>query len=234
MRSATNIAKKIQFLGEQNGEPESDFKRCVIPLLAADHAVERCYLARVSYDLSSPVVALCIRSRQVDESLLRKIGAVFASMFGSDQHLDMFFIDRDQEGELSRVCSSFFDRAKGTASADFYLASSDGYGLEDPRQCKAIKRLRGEVRDDYLLVRITPPLAGQVFGLGARDLDEVILATRHEGESLFPIERWPVFVHVARLLVPYVGQDFVRTNEMESIAWAELYATEDAARAKVM
>ena len=117
---------------------------------------------------------------------------------------------------------------------NFYLASSEGYGMENPRRCTAIKRLRGEERDDYLLVTIDPPLIGQAFGLGGRDVDQVIVATRHRGESLFPIMRWPVFVHVARLLVTYEGQDVVRNDEMESIAWAELYSTEEAARTKAL
>ena len=101
---------------------------------------------------------------------------------------------------------------------DFYIASSEGYEMDSPRRCEVIKRLGGEDRDDYLLVGIDPPLNGQVFGLGGHDLDQVIVATRHQGESLFPITRWPVFVHVARLLVPYEGQDVVRNDELESIA----------------
>lgn len=117
---------------------------------------------------------------------------------------------------------------------DFYMASSEGYEMESPRRCRAIKRLRGEDRGDYLLIGIAPPLSGQRFGLGAHDLDQVIVATRHEGESLFPIKRWPVFVHVARLLVAYEGQDALRNDEMETIAWAELYETEEAAREKLM
>jgi hypothetical protein len=118
--------------------------------------------------------------------------------------------------------------------ADFYLASSEGYEMDCPRRCRAIKRLRGDDRDDYLLISIDPPLSGQVFGLGGRDIDQAIVATRHQGESLFPIKRWPVFVHVARLLVPYEGQEAVRNDEVEAIAWAELYATEEAAWAKEM
>jgi hypothetical protein len=119
-------------------------------------------------------------------------------------------------------------------SSAFYMASSEGYGLDSPRRCQAIRRLKGEDRDDYLLIGIDPPLNGQAFGLGGRDLDRVVVATRHRGESLFPVKRWPVFVHVARLLVPYEGQDVVKNDEMESFAWAELYATEEAARAKAM
>ena len=117
---------------------------------------------------------------------------------------------------------------------EFYLASAEGYEMESPRRCKVVKRLRGEERLDYLLISIDPPLPGQAFGLGARDLDQVVVATRHRGESLFPIKRWPVFVHVARLLVPYQGQNVVRDDEIESFAWAELYPTEEAARTKVM
>lgn len=117
---------------------------------------------------------------------------------------------------------------------DFYLASSEGYGMEEPRRCFAIRRIRGDSRDDYMLVRIDPPLIGQRFGMGAQDLDHVILATRHAGASLFPIRAWPVFVHVARVLVPLEQRDLLHDGEMESIAWAELYETEAAARSKRM
>ena len=115
------------------------------------------------------------------------------------------------------------------ASPDFYLASSEGYGLEDPRRCFSVRRLQSDHRDDLLLVRIEPPLLGQPFGLGNRDIDEIIIAPRHVGESLFPIQQWPVYVHVARSLVPIQGRVVIHDKEMESIAWAELYQTEDAA-----
>jgi len=90
-------------------------------------------------------------------------------------------------------------------------------------------------RDDLLLVRIEPPLIGQKYGLGERDIDVVLVATRHTGSSLFPIAEWPVFVHVARLLVdvPVLG-DKLEKGQYESIAWAEIYRTEDDARIKRM
>jgi hypothetical protein len=62
----------------------------------------------------------------------------------------------------------------------------------------------------------------------------VVLAARHAGESLFPIQRWPVFVHVARPLVPIEARDVLHDDEMESIAWAEIYQTEGAARTKAL
>jgi len=118
------------------------------------------------------------------------------------------------------------------ATADFYLASSEGYNLEDPRQCFRIRRLAGDHRDDFLLARIDPPLIGQLYGMGGQDLDELVLVTRHKGASLFPIAEWPVYVHVVRPLVPVAGRDRLHDNEIESIGWAELYETEEAARRK--
>lgn len=116
---------------------------------------------------------------------------------------------------------------------DFFLASSEGYHLEKPRGCKRVKRLRSDNRDDLLLVRIAPPLIGQIYGIGGQDIDALLIATRHRGDSLFPIKEWPVFVHVARLLVDNPeDRETIHDNEFELIAWAELYPTEDAAKKK--
>jgi hypothetical protein len=118
---------------------------------------------------------------------------------------------------------------------DFYLASTEGYGLEEPHRCWRLKRLATSQRDDLLLVRIDPPLPGQKYGLGNRDIEMVLVAPRHHGTSLFPIAAWPVYVHVARPLVeaPQLRQS-LGSEELEEIAWAELYKTENDARMKVM
>lgn len=118
---------------------------------------------------------------------------------------------------------------------DFYLASSEGYGMAEPRSCWRIKRLTSLWRDDLLLIEISPPLLGQKHGLGNCDLDMVVVATRHEGASLFPINEWPLYVHVARVLAEDVTErDSLTEEEFESIGWAELYPPEEAARAKTM
>jgi len=118
---------------------------------------------------------------------------------------------------------------------DFFLASSEGYGLEEPRRCWRVKRVATDKRDDLLLVTIDPPLLGQDYGQGSRDLDLVLVATRHEGASLFPVNEWPVFVHVVRPLITNPqDRDMFRKGEYESIAWAELYPTEQDARMKSM
>ena len=118
---------------------------------------------------------------------------------------------------------------------DFFLASSEGYLLEEPRRCRRIKRVRSGSRDDLLLVTVEPPLIGQHYGLGCLDIHTLLLAPRHKGASLFPIKQWPVFVNVARLLIqrPEERERFDE-SELESIAWAELYRTEAEARTKAM
>ena len=106
--------------------------------------------------------------------------------------------------------------------------------MEEPRMCYKIRRLRGDFRDDYLLIRVHPPVIGQKYGLGDRDIDKLIVATRHKGASLYPISGWPVFVHVARILVnDPESRDILHAGEIEETAWAELYRTEESARAKL-
>lgn len=118
---------------------------------------------------------------------------------------------------------------------DFYLASTEGYELENPRRCWRIKRPATDNRDDLLHIKIEPPLIGQQYGLGGRDIGLVLIATRHQGRSLFPINEWPLCVQLAWLLIEHPeDRDVLREDEFESIGWAELYRTEEDVRLKVM
>lgn len=115
----------------------------------------------------------------------------------------------------------------------FYLSSSDGYGLEAPHRCTPIRRIRGDARDDLLLVRVEPPLPGQLYGLGGDDIVYLVIAARHVGVSLFPVSEWPAYVHVGRILVSAPEErDHLRSSETEEIAWAEIYPDENSARRK--
>lgn len=119
---------------------------------------------------------------------------------------------------------------------DFFLASSEGYGLDSPRRAWRIRRMSTSGRDDLLLLKLDPPLLGQKYDLGDRHIDMVLVATRHRGRSLFPPpNEWPIFVHVARPLVEHPElREHLDPHELESIAWAELYRTEADARLKTM
>lgn len=117
---------------------------------------------------------------------------------------------------------------------DFYLASSDVYKDDDlarARKCWRIKSLRGDFRDDYLLIQIEPPIIGQPFGLGAKDIHQVIVVTKSRSVSLLDISNWPVLVYVLYPLIKHPEErGVIHDNEFSLLVWAELYKTWEDAR----
>ncbi len=115
----------------------------------------------------------------------------------------------------------------------FFLTTAGEYsGLAEPRACWTIGRLKDAVRDDYLLVEIEPPLSGQSFGLGAKDIAFLLLSTKLKGRSLFPITEWPCYVFVSRVLDEAVLKSLAfSAGQVEMIAWGFLYPTLEEATA---
>ncbi len=121
--------------------------------------------------------------------------------------------------------------ASAAASPDFYLSSTETYGLEAPRRVWGIKRIAIGRRDDALLAKIDPPISAWTSKESNTSI--VILAARHTGCSLFPVSRLPLSVHVAKPLVENVqSRDHLEWSEVQNIAWAELYKTEQDALKK--
>jgi len=80
-----------------------------------------------------------------------------------------------------------------------------------------------------MLVNVDPPIL--YYNL---PWDQVVLASRHKGKSVLRIREWPHYVHVT---VTFSGSfsdsEFIEDQELESIAWGELYPTEEGARLAV-
>jgi hypothetical protein len=116
---------------------------------------------------------------------------------------------------------------------DFYLSTAGEYEpLAAPRACWNIARLRDGTRDDWMLVAVEPVLVGQRFGLGPSDISHLIIGTKLQGQSLFPISQWPVYVYVARVLEDSVLRTQVfEKQQVELIAWGMLFRTHDEALA---
>ncbi|MGI6123703.1 MAG: hypothetical protein ACOYIG_05840 [Acetivibrionales bacterium] len=107
----------------------------------------------------------------------------------------------------------------------FYLTTAGEYKLlSKPRACWFIRRLKDANRDDYMLVKIAPPLIGQPFGLGEADVHELLLSTRHRGYSLYPVTEWPTYVYVARVVDQSVfeAESFTR-EQVQLIAWGMIF-----------
>jgi len=117
----------------------------------------------------------------------------------------------------------------------FYLISKETYSPFGPIKCYIIGRLLGRnYGDDYLLVKIEPAIIGQSFGLGDKDISEVVLATRYADTTLHPISEWPMIVFVSRITNPAIidsGQ--AKTTDLEVILIGELYPTLSDAQNRV-
>lgn len=102
--------------------------------------------------------------------------------------------------------------------------------LAAPRACWEHARLRDAIRDDYMLIDIHPVLIGQLFGLGATDITQLIISTRHGGRTLWPISKWPCYVYVVRIVDKAILQSRVFTPEqIEPITWGTLFRTREEA-----
>jgi hypothetical protein len=109
----------------------------------------------------------------------------------------------------------------------FVMASTESRSFNEPRACRFAGALRSESRDDLVLADIQPVVVGQGFGLGGRDIERVVLASRLEGRSLDDLETcWPVPVYVLLMDGSQSGRVEVRDEELRLIAWAELYPSE--------
>src|SRR2546429_2573950 len=108
---------------------------------------------------------------------------------------------------------------------DFFLcARGESRALSEPRACWARARLQDDIRDDYMLVEIQPPLIGQKYGLGGDDINQLVLATRHAGRSLYPISEWPSYVYVFRILdYSLITQSTFTANQVEMLTWGMIF-----------
>lgn len=102
--------RDIAFVGAQDGIVEREIKARWTLILAQYAAVQRAYLAIVSYDrASTPWRALCIRSSAGhDRRLAEVLAEPFRRTFNASVAVDVMFVDDDQEIELQKVCRPFY------------------------------------------------------------------------------------------------------------------------------
>jgi SseB protein C-terminal domain len=103
-------ARAINFVAEQDGQPERNLKTKLVALFGQLQLVRIAYLACVQYENAGPLeVALCVRGQPGQNRMFAaRVGEVFASIFGSHEHLDIIWITPEQETALTRVCRPFY------------------------------------------------------------------------------------------------------------------------------
>jgi len=102
---------QVRFVGEQDGPPERELKGKLVEFFGRDKSVRAAYLARVMFgEVTNINVALCVRTQfGSDPGLADKVGRIFASMFGAHEHMDIVFLNEQQEAQLTKVCAAFFN-----------------------------------------------------------------------------------------------------------------------------
>lgn len=117
-----------------------------------------------------------------------------------------------------------------------FLISAAGETTGDlaiTRGCWARGRLCDDVRDDYMLIEVDPPVIGQTYGLGGQDITNLIISAHLQGSTLFPVSEWPCPVYIARILDPSIVETLrFKKDQVELIAWGPIFPELDEAASR--
>jgi hypothetical protein len=105
-----------RFVGEQDGPSERDLKASFDEFFRSAPMVERAYLARAEHGDGTGVhVTLAIKcSCGEDKFLVSKLAKIFATMFGSHEHLDINVRTGRPRAEMRVVCTPFYRASVNT------------------------------------------------------------------------------------------------------------------------
>lgn len=134
--------------------------------------------------------------------------------------------------QLLILCSRFQSGEMQNKAPDFYLSTAGEYSpLSEPRACWAVSRFRDNVRDDYMEIAIVPPLIGQPFGLGDKDIDRLVIASRLQGFNVHMITQWPVPIYVLRIKDDSFRESgCFQADQVDLIAWGQIFEKIEQAR----
>jgi hypothetical protein len=114
--SVTLTVPQVQFLCEQSGPTETTLKARLSQLFSSSGLIRSAYLVRAIYEEGGPtsvVLALRTSTDRAEPILVGPVGGAFASIFGAHEHLDILFVDQDQEKAIRGVCPAFYLAAAG-------------------------------------------------------------------------------------------------------------------------
>jgi len=114
----------------------------------------------------------------------------------------------------------------------YYLSSLDSVRFAPVRRVKVRRTLELTGGRDVLVTDVDPPVAGKDFGRD--DIRTLVLAARHKGATVSPVNEFPCYVYIA---LPPAGWNpdtgALSPDDLQIIAWGELYRTQEDAQAQV-
>ena len=99
---------RLEFLREQDGEAERALK--AVLAVGRVHGSEA-YLPStggVRAGRKGGSCTMLVPSTAKDATIARHVGKVFVAQFSRNAHLDVIFVDAEQETDLRRVCKPFY------------------------------------------------------------------------------------------------------------------------------
>jgi len=116
---------------------------------------------------------------------------------------------------------------------DFFLSSTESKALSTVFECKIIKKVRIDKRNDALIIMVDPPIDLTQMKVGDTKINYILIASRVKEQTVINPRRWPVLIHVARILIPdFLMRDEINVSELDNIAWGEIYKTKESAESK--
>jgi hypothetical protein len=107
---------------------------------------------------------------------------------------------------------------------DFNLLFVEGFCEEEPRRCWRTKRMAFGTFQDGLLVKVDPPCSGGDYGLSQVHMPFLLLSPKYQGDSLFPVSKWPEHVYILLPVIDGVEiRDCLALNEVRKIAFGTIY-----------
>lgn len=113
----------------------------------------------------------------------------------------------------------------GMNDSEFHLYFNEGFYQEEPRRCTRIKKVSfgSGSKLEALLVRIQPPFPGERYGVKVEEIGALLLSPLFAGRSFFPVQKWPMDVHVyVPLIEKPEGRDHIDVAEVNNIALGEI------------
>lgn len=109
----------------------------------------------------------------------------------------------------------------------FYLESTELAQPYSPRQCRILKRISSNLRDDLAVIEVIPPIPYNVYNTN-NELSTLIIGTRFEQTTIFPVTEWPLYVYICVLReYPNTIPDMIDANSLIILDWGVIYQAKE-------
>jgi hypothetical protein len=121
-----------RFVGEQAGPFEHHLKEKLGAAFTREGVIERAYLTHADLGDRTHNVILALMAPGCDHRIIvDQVERIFTSIFHSSQHLDIAFLDHDDELGLRQICRPFFTRERHDTTQSWPAAMKKARGRSD-------------------------------------------------------------------------------------------------------